>query len=287
MRFDFDQIGRWTEEKTFHVTRDRIRSYALAINDTHPRHVNGDIATPMFAVVPAMAAGATRAMDIVALPETQGYDLRKVHGEQDMFFMKPILPDMALRSRAAPIGVRVRSTGTTVITRSETRDERGDPVNYQYWTVFLRGVFAPANIGDDAPSRELSPDSAHPLATVTYAVDPDQTYRYARASGDRGTYHLDEAAAKAAGFPGIILHGLCTMAFASRAVVETVCQGDATRLRRFGLRFARPAFPGSALTTAVWQADKRAEVAAFAVEVADAGRQVVIKLGIAEILACG
>ncbi len=44
--------------------------------------------------------------------------------------------------------------------------------------------------------------------------------------------HLDDALAKSVGLPGIIVHGLCTMAFTSWAVVQSVAAGDSTRLKR-------------------------------------------------------
>jgi acyl dehydratase len=232
-----------------------------------------------------MRAGATRAADRVALSDAPGYDLRKVHGEQDIFFLKPIVPKMVLYSRVAPIGVEVRSSGTTITAKSETRDQRDEMVNYQYWTVFYRGVYAPMKAGHPAPARPVPPSEPRrdPVAVRVYSVDGDQPVRYAAASGDRGPYHLDESAAKAAGFPGVILHGLCTMAFASRALVETVCAGDSTRLRRFGLRFTQPAFPGRDLATSIWSIEQQPQRSVYTVEVAQGTDPPVIRLAIAEV----
>ena len=56
-------------------------------------------------------------------------------------------------------------------------------------------------------------------------VDTDQTFRYAEASGDPMPIHLDDEFAKSVGLPGIIIHGLCTMAFNSWAAIEPVCPG--------------------------------------------------------------
>ena len=41
--------------------------------------------------------------------------------------------------------------------------------------------------------------------------------------------HLDDEIAKAMGFPGIIIHGLCTMAFTSQAAIQ---HGAARTTRR-------------------------------------------------------
>ena len=285
MQFAFDKLGRWAKETAFEVTAERIKAYAAAINDTNRAHLEARIAPPLFAVVPAMMGGATRAADMVVVSEVEGYDIRKVHGEQDIFFLKPIVPGMVLHSRAAPVGVQVKSSGTTVVARSETRDDKGEMINYQYWTVFFRGVSAPASAGERAPSHDVPPRGSEstPPAFITYRVDRDQSNRYAEASGDRGPYHLDEAAAKAAGFPAVILHGLCTMAFASRALIETVCEGDSTRLRRFAVRFTRPGFPGREINTRIWPAGQRDDTQLYEVEVAQASSEPIIKLAVAEV----
>lgn len=51
-------------------------------------------------------------------------------------------------------------------------------------------------------------------------VDKHCPFYYAGASGDFNPIHIDEEFAKKAGLPGIILQGLCTMAFVYRAVVK-------------------------------------------------------------------
>ncbi len=54
------------------------------------------------------------------------------------------------------------------------------------------------------------------------------------------------------GLPGIINHGLCTMAFTSWAALQEFADGDVARLRRFAVRFAKPVLPGQDITTNFW-----------------------------------
>jgi acyl dehydratase len=122
-----------------------------------------------------------------------------------------------------------------------------------------------------------------PLTSVRQEVDPDQTYRYAEASGDHNPIHTDDAAARAAGFPGIFLHGLCTMAFVSRAVVETVCEGDPTRLRRLAVRFSHPVFPSEPITTTIWSGEPYHDSDRFWIETVNPAGQPVITHGLAEV----
>jgi hypothetical protein len=73
------------------------------------------------------------------------------------------------------------------------------------------------------------------------------------------------------------------MAAASRALIETVCGGDSTRLRRFGLRFTRPEFPGRDLTTSIWSIEQQAQGHVYNVEVAQGTDPSVIRLAVAEV----
>ncbi|GAA1685117.1 MaoC family dehydratase [Glycomyces endophyticus] len=77
--------------------------------------------------------------------------------------------------------------------------------------------------------------------TASYPVERANLAAYAEASGDRNPIHLDEAAAKAAGLPDVIAHGMYTMGLVSRAILEWVADaGIDARLTDFTARFAKP-----------------------------------------------
>jgi acyl dehydratase len=183
--------------------------------------------------------------------------LKGLHGEQDMFFHEPLRPGMVVRPRASVMGIRARSTGTAVVVRAETRDEDQQLVNEQYVTLYYPGAHFGETLGDEAPDHRAPGFVAKraPDAQVEQRIDLDQPARYAAASGDTGRYHLDEAAALEVGLPGIIVHGMCSLAFAARAVLVEVAGGDVRRLRRLAVRFSKPVRPGDTLTTAIWEAD--------------------------------
>ena len=192
---------------------------------------------------------------------------------------------MKLSTVATPIGMRQRSSGVTVVVRTETTQEGGELVTEAYSTTFVRGASGVEDVGEDAPThgfdeslREREPD-----ATVEQTYDKDQTYRYSQASGDPMQIHLDEEFAKAVGMPGIIIHGLCTMAFTSVAAIETFTADDPTRLRRLAVRFSKVAFPEQTITTRLWAAGESDGRAAYAYETTSDSGDVVIKDGWAEI----
>lgn len=293
--FDLSRLGVWSEESEFEVEATRTTAYAAATNDTNPKHTGGVLAPPVFAVVPIWEAMMAAAMAVVP-PEAA---MRVVHGAQDMRFHRPVVPGDVLRSRAAPVGVQVRGTGTTLLMKTESRDPTGALVNEQYVTTFFRGVSEGDSAGESPPEHRLAADvkAADPLAAVTSRVEEDQTFRYAEASGDRMPIHLDDNVARSVGLPGIIVHGLCTMAFAGRAVVEEACGGDPSRLRRLAVRFSRPVLPGQEITTRIWAAgpgvrgvpeeggvlDVPEDRVRFGFETVNSEGQAVVKDGLAEV----
>ncbi|HEV3365172.1 MAG TPA: MaoC/PaaZ C-terminal domain-containing protein [Acidimicrobiia bacterium] len=276
--FTTEALGHFTDEKEFKVEAPRAIAYAAATNDTNVRHTNGELAPPVFAIVPVWDV-MTAAAGLVTPP--QAFE-RVIHAEQDMRFFRPIAPGDVLRSKAAPVYVAVRGVGTTVAVRTETVDATGVPVNEQFVTLFFRGPFEGESGGQPAPEHRLTAGtkSSPPEAEVTYRFDEDQTFRYAEASGDPVRIHLDDAAAQAVGLPGIIIHGLCTMAFCGRAVIETVAGGDPARLARLAVRFSRPVLPGQEITVHMYRAgDDR-----FGFEALNADGQAVVKDGLATVI---
>jgi acyl dehydratase len=275
--FATEALGRFTDEKDFKVEASRAIAYAAATNDTNERHTNGELAPPVFAIVPVWEV-MTSAAGLVTPP--RAFE-QVIHAEQDMRFFRPIVAGDVLRSKAAPIYVAVRGVGTTVAVRTETVDATGAPVNEQFVTLFFRGPFEGQSGGEPAPDHRLTAatKSTPPEAEVTYRFDEDQTFRYSEASGDPVRIHLDDAAARAVGLPGIIIHGLCTMAFCGRAVIETVAGGDPTRLARLAVRFSRPVLPGQEITVRIY----RTGDGSFGFEALNADGQAVVKDGLAEL----
>jgi acyl dehydratase len=84
------------------------------------------------------------------------------------------------------------------------------------------------------------------LPALTKHVTVEQIRRYAEASGDRNPIHLDETFARAAGLPGVIAHGMLTMAFANQMVTDWL--GDRSLLKRLQGRFAGMVLPGDDVT---------------------------------------
>ena len=73
--------------------------------------------------------------------------------------------------------------------------------------------------------------------TQVFTVTRADLVRYAAASGDQNPIHQDEGVATSVGLPGVIAHGMYTMALAARAV-STWFPG--AEVVSFGCKFTNP-----------------------------------------------
>ena len=80
------------------------------------------------------------------------------------------------------------------------------------------------------------------LPTLGRVVTAEDVKAYAEAGGDRNPLHQDDAVARAAGFPGIIAHGMYTMGHLSAAISRWA--GGPDRILRISAQFRAPVFMG-------------------------------------------
>lgn len=252
MAVALDRLGTPLDEVTSTIDPERAKAYAAATVDDNEAYTSGKYAPPVFGVVPTW--DALLASNAAAIPPEAM--LMVVHGEQDMWFHQPLVPGMTLRTRATPLSVRVGGSGTRFTSRIDSVDDDGRPVLEIYGTTFIRGMTDGDSAGPDKPDHAFPDDArARPAGERTVHLPEGITYRYSDASGDLMPIHLDENVATSVGLPGIIVHGLCTMAVCSQAVVRTLAGGDPARLERLAVRFAKNVFPDSDVTVSMYDAD--------------------------------
>ncbi len=279
MPLNREAVGQETDEFTYEVTAEKTIAYAKATNEQNPVFLDesregGIIAPPIFNVVPAWQASGAAMSKVVPPSDVP----RLVHGEQDMWFYKPVRPGDKLTSKAKVVSVEEKATGETATCEVTTRNQDGEVTTVSRMTIFIRGTGS-----GQRPPKPPEPERESPVAEVTQKIDEDQTYRYAEASGDHNPIHLNEDFAKSVGLPGIINHGLCTMAFVSRAAIEALADNDPTRLRRLKVRFSKPVLPGQKITTRFWEAGEEDGNKVYNFETVNEEGTAVIKEGIAHI----
>jgi acyl dehydratase len=271
-------VGKEYPSATFEVTADHIERYARATNDENERYLGGTdvVAPPVFPVVPAFNAFMAAAMD----PELGADLLRLVHAAEEHVFHKPIRAGDVLTVASVLESVEQKETGETFTVKGTQTNQDGEVVAEVRGTMFIRGS------GSGGRRAASSDESAREVVyEETTKVDDDQTFRYAEASGDHNPIHVDENTAKMAGLPGIILHGMCTMAMAAKAAVNGVAGGDPTRIARVGVRLSKPVLPGQELTTRLWKEAEGAGIVTYGFETYNPDGVAVIKNGIVEVRA--
>jgi acyl dehydratase len=76
------------------------------------------------------------------------------------------------------------------------------------------------------------------LPPLTVTLRREDLVRYAGASGDFNPIHWNDRMAAALGLPGVIAHGMLTMASAARVVTDWL--DDPADLVEYGVRFTKP-----------------------------------------------
>jgi acyl dehydratase len=274
-------VGKQYAPQDYGVTAEAVMNYARAYNDDNSwfvdtNRVGGIVAPPMFGVVTGWLS-----IMMVMTDSELGIDLlRLLHSEQDMFFFRPLVPGDIITSVAKIAAIEEEIGGESLAVEVHCTNQRGESVQRMMFTAFIRGH------GSRERRRTRTVEAVstgEPLLRVRQKVDEDQTFRYASASGDHNPIHVDEGVAKMAGFPGIIVHGLCTMAFASKVMIDHLCGHDPHKLRRLRARFSRPIFPGQEITTAVWPLSDHGGVKSYKYGTYNPEGKDVIREGIAEI----
>jgi acyl dehydratase len=270
-------VGKEYPGSTFEVTADHIERYARATNDENERYLGGDdvVSPPVFPVVPAFNTFMAAAMD----PELGADLLRLVHAAEEHVFHKPIKAGDVLTIAGVLESVEQKETGETFTVKGTETNQDGEVVAEVRGTMFIRGS------GSGSRSAAAPEEQRDVVYEETTKVDDDQTYRYAEASGDHNPIHVDENTAKMAGLPGIILHGMCTMAMAAKGAVNGLAGGDPTRIARVGVRLSKPVLPGQELTTRFWKEAGGAGIETFGFETYNPDGIAVIKNGIVEVRA--
>jgi acyl dehydratase len=270
--------GKEYPSKSYEVTAEAIQKYSEATNEDNPFFTTDSppLAPPAFLIVPA-----AESLREVMVDEELGADLAKlVHLEEEHIFHVPIKAGDVLEVKASLEAVEAEDTGHHFTVKTDLKNEGGQLAAEVRSTMFIRKSGSGAR---PARGEEKEKEPVYILQTPE-EVDDNQTYRYAEASGDDNPIHVDpEYAKETAGLPGIILQGMCTMAFAAKAVLNGVGGADPSRLSRIKVRFSRPAFPGQTLTTRIWRLDDDGLKSVYGFDTVNPSGAAVIKDGLVEI----
>ena len=179
---------------------------------------------------------------------------RFIHGEESVKLHRAIPPQGKTFVEGEITNIYDKVKGALIVWRLKVMTGAGDLLAEVEHGVFYVG--AGGFGGDPGPKAEAfePPERAQPDFTLSYYIPENQAAIY-RLNGDLNPLHLDPRFAEMGGFTRPILHGLCTYGYATRAVLNGCCDGDAARFREFRARFSGVVYPGDTLVTEGW-ADK-------------------------------
>ena len=206
--------------------------------------------------------------------ERTGVDaVRLVHGEQSVEIHRslPVEGDVVGRTRVTGLIDKGKGRGALLFTEKQVTDAAsGELLAVTEATTFLRGDGGFGGSAAPSPRPHPMPDTP-PDIVVDLPTRPEQALYY-RLNGDDNPLHADPEIAARAGFSRPILHGLCTFGIVSHALLRGLGDYQPDTLRRVGLRFSAPVYPGETIRTEMWRDGSfRARVAERDVVVVDHG----------------
>lgn len=222
--------------------RDVVRSVAASSS----RAEGAPHASPIHAFVLASPAFD----QAVSVLSSAGHDAAgptgRVHLSQEIHLRRLVRPDELVTIEVTVVGARREARGVRLALRSVLAGGDGAPFAELVTGALLVGATAPDPFGD-IPQHPAPGGATAATVVVTRHVPTEMVRRYAEASGDDNPIHLDPDAAQAAGFPGVIAHGMSVMALICEEVIDRYAEGDAAAICGIAGRFSAPVLPGQPL----------------------------------------
>ncbi|KAF4384064.1 hypothetical protein G4B88_030960 [Cannabis sativa] len=265
-------------ERTYTYSERDATLYALGIGACARDAVDGDELKYVYhedgqkfiQVLPTFAAlFSNGSISLGSLLPGLEYDPRLLlHGQQYIELYKPLPSSGRIQNKVAVAGLHDKGKAAIVEIETKSYNESGELLCMNRLTAFLRGAGGfssssqpfsysnyPANQAPAIKIPEQQPftvfeDSTQP-SQASYFFPSLQALLY-RLSGDYNPLHSDPALAKVAGFSQPILHGLCTLGFAVRAIIKRICKGDPNMVKSISGRFLLHVYPGETLITEMW-----------------------------------
>jgi acyl dehydratase len=167
-----------------------------------------------------------------------------VHLSQELRVRRLVRPGERVGIDVVVVAARREPRGIRLAIRGVVVGDGGAVVSELITGALLVGATGPEPFGDLPPATELvaGPGPAE-RTSVTCVIPAETVSAYAEVSGDHNPIHLDAEAATAAGFPGVIAHGMSVLALISEDVIDRYAGGDASRIGGIGVRFSAPVLP--------------------------------------------
>ena len=249
--------GAWGEPVSIKYDKRDVLLYAVGIGIRDLSFIfEGNPKFGVFPTFPIRWGGAGAPYDLNAVPSSPGP--LTIDAERYLEVLKPLPTEGEVKVRSRLIGVHPRGKGNGFVeTESTVTDDSGDVCIKMVNGSFRRGV---KELGDIEPfegsgqtySAKIAVPEKAPDTSVSEQIPDNQAHIY-RLSGDYNPLHIDPEAAKFGGFDEPILHGLCTFGHCGQLLLSALCDGDASRFKKFKVRFSAPVFLNDKLDVLAWE----------------------------------
>jgi acyl dehydratase len=179
---------------------------------------------------------------------------RVLHASEEVTVPGPLPASGSARSVARLVDIWDEGKAAVIVSETTVAALDSTPLWSTRRSIFARGEGGFG--GERGPSTSVAAPDRAPDVEVELPILPQQAMLY-RLCGDRNPLHSDPGFASAAGFPKLILHGLCTYGIGCKAIVDTFLDGDVSRVHSYGARFAGVVFPGETLRANIWKEGDR------------------------------
>ncbi|GER43545.1 enoyl-CoA hydratase 2 [Striga asiatica] len=231
-------------QSTYTYTERDAALYALgvgactkdAVDDKELKYVYHQDGQQAIQVLPTFAALFSLEIQsqLAQLPGLKFDPRLLLHGQQYIEICKPLPPSGSLINRASVAGLHDKGKAAVLeIEVSTYEKESGVLLCMNRLAVYLRGAGGFSKSSQPYSHTKYPPNQSlaykipksQPFAIYEESTQPSQALLY-RLSGDYNPLHSDPTVAEVAGFSRPILHGLCTLGFAVRAIIKSICRGD-------------------------------------------------------------
>lgn len=262
-------------EAEFTYTERDVAYYALgvgacsgdAVDKKELKYVYHENGQSHIKVLPTFATlfnpGAIR--NFMSIPSMEFDPRLLLHGQQYIEIYSPLPANACIQNKSVVAGLHDKGKAAVIEVDTTSYDrESGKALCLNRLTVYLRGAggfskSSPPYSCSKYPSDQIKPvkfPNCQPFTVSEECTQKSQALLY-RLSGDYNPLHSDPMVAEVAGFSRPILHGLCTLGFAVRAIIKCVCNGEPTRVKSILGRFLLHVYPGETLITEMWVEDSR------------------------------
>ncbi|CAA0812461.1 Enoyl-CoA hydratase 2- peroxisomal [Striga hermonthica] len=257
-------------QSTYTYTERDAALYALgvgactkdAVDDKELKYVYHQDGQLAIQVLPTFAALFSLEIQsqLAQLPGLEFDPRLMLHGQQYIEIYKPLPPSGSLINKASVAGLHDKGKAAVLeIEVSTYEKDSGVLLCMNRLAVYLRGAGGFSKSSQPYSHTKYSPSlsvvykipKSQPFAIYEESTQPSQALLY-RLSGDYNPLHSDPTVAEVAGFSRPILHGLCTLGFAVRAIIKSICRGDQSMIVNISGRFLLHVYPGETLVTQMW-----------------------------------